>query len=43
VERDFTDVGEALFSIGTLEVRNCLEDAKSDVVLAAWNPPDWAK
>lgn len=43
-DRDYKDVGVALFTIKYCVVRNCLPNAKSDMVLSAWNPPpDWGK
>ncbi|XP_050212895.1 protein SABRE isoform X2 [Mercurialis annua] len=43
-DRDYKDVGIALFTTKYFVVRNCLPNAKSDMVLSAWNPPpDWGK
>ncbi|KAJ8762590.1 hypothetical protein K2173_008029 [Erythroxylum novogranatense] len=43
-DRDYKDVGVALFTTKYCVVRNCLPNAKSDMVLSAWNPPpDWGK
>ncbi|XP_015579784.2 protein SABRE [Ricinus communis] len=43
-DRDYKDVGVALFTTKYFVVRNCLPNAKSDMVLSAWNPPpDWGK
>ncbi|XP_065880968.1 protein SABRE isoform X2 [Euphorbia lathyris] len=43
-DRDYKDVGVALFTTKYFVARNCLPNAKSDMVLSAWNPPpDWGK
>ncbi|KAL3613192.1 hypothetical protein CASFOL_042962 [Castilleja foliolosa] len=43
-ERDYKDVGVAKFTTKYLVVRNCLPNAKSDMLLCAWNPPtEWGK
>ena len=42
VDRDFKDIGVAKFTVKTFVVRNGLQNAKSNRVLAAWNPPkEW--
>ncbi|CAI7876351.1 unnamed protein product, partial [Closterium sp. NIES-54] len=44
VDRDFNDIGMACFVIKSIAVRNCLPQAKSRLVLSAWNPPpDWSR
>ncbi|XP_057973448.1 protein SABRE [Malania oleifera] len=43
-ERDYKDVGVAQFTTKYFVVRNCLPNAKSDMLLSAWNPPpEWGK
>ncbi|CAI0464012.1 unnamed protein product [Linum tenue] len=43
-DRDYKDVGVALFTTKVVVVRNCLPNTKSDMVLSPWNPPsDWGK
>ncbi|CAN0873523.1 Protein SABRE [Linum grandiflorum] len=43
-DRDYKDVGVALFTTKVVVVRNCLPNAKSDKVLSPWNPPtEWGK
>ncbi|KAL1308758.1 hypothetical protein HN51_050763 [Arachis hypogaea] len=43
-DRDFKDVGISHFTTKYFVFRNCLANAKSDTVLAAWNPPsEWGK
>ncbi|CAN1185325.1 Protein SABRE [Linum perenne] len=43
-DRDYRDVGVALFTTKVVVVRNCLPNAKSDKVLSPWNPPaEWGK
>ncbi|KAI3948050.1 hypothetical protein MKX01_014649 [Papaver californicum] len=43
-DRDYKDVGIAQFTTKSIVVRNCLPNAKSDTLLAAWNPPaEWGK
>ncbi|KAM6552475.1 hypothetical protein CsatB_013237 [Cannabis sativa] len=43
-DRDYKDVGVALFTTKYFVVRNCLPNAKSDMLLSAWNPPpEWGK
>ncbi|OMO57566.1 hypothetical protein COLO4_35270 [Corchorus olitorius] len=43
-DRDYKDVGVAQFTTKYLVVRNCLPNAKSDMLLSAWNPPpEWGK
>ncbi|KAG8654887.1 hypothetical protein MANES_05G189400v8 [Manihot esculenta] len=43
-DRDYKDVGVALFTTKFVVVRNCLPNAKSDTILSAWNPPpEWGK
>ncbi|CAH9105183.1 unnamed protein product [Cuscuta epithymum] len=43
-DRDYKDVGVARFTTKYFVVRNCLPNAKSDMLLSAWNPPpEWAK
>lgn len=42
-DRDYKDVGVAHFTTKYFVVRNCLPNAKSDMLLSAWNPPsEWA-
>ncbi|KAF4394798.1 hypothetical protein F8388_015704 [Cannabis sativa] len=41
-DRDHKDVGVALFTTKYFVVRNCLPNAKLDMLLSAWNPPsEW--
>ncbi|KAI4307517.1 hypothetical protein L6164_030695 [Bauhinia variegata] len=43
-DRDFKDVGIAQFTTKNIVFRNCLPNAKSDMLLSAWNPPpEWGK
>ncbi|XP_059634339.1 protein SABRE isoform X2 [Cornus florida] len=43
-DRDYKDVGVARFTTKSFVVRNCLPNAKSDMLLSAWNPPpEWGK
>lgn len=43
-DRDYKDVGVAQFTTKYLVVRNCLPNAKCDMLLSAWNPPtEWGK
>ncbi|KAL9229212.1 hypothetical protein vseg_004701 [Gypsophila vaccaria] len=43
-DRDYRDVGVARFTTKYLVVRNCLPNAKSDMLLSAWNPPpEWGR
>ncbi|KAF6160647.1 hypothetical protein GIB67_019587 [Kingdonia uniflora] len=43
-ERDYKDVGVSEFTTKSFVVRNCLPNAKSDMLLSAWNPPpEWGK
>ncbi|KAF4357390.1 hypothetical protein F8388_017887 [Cannabis sativa] len=43
-DRDHKDVGVALFTTKYFVVRNCLPNAKLDMLLSAWNPPsEWGK
>ncbi|CAH9065797.1 unnamed protein product [Cuscuta epithymum] len=43
-DRDYKDVGVAKFTIKFFVIRNCLPNAKCDMVLSAWNPPpEWGK
>ncbi|VFQ75190.1 unnamed protein product [Cuscuta campestris] len=43
-DRDYKDVGVAKFTIKFFVIRNCLLNAKCDMVLSAWNPPpEWGK
>ncbi|CAB4267323.1 unnamed protein product [Prunus armeniaca] len=43
-DRDYKDVGVAQFTTKNFVVRNCLANAKSDMLLSAWNPPpEWGK
>ncbi|KAI3460068.1 hypothetical protein Pfo_016731 [Paulownia fortunei] len=43
-DRDYKDVGVAKFTTKYFVVRNCLLNAKSDMLLSAWNPPsEWGK
>lgn len=44
VDRDFHDIGVAKFTIKSFVVKNGLHNAKSNTVLAAWNPPgEWGR
>ena len=43
-DRDYKDIGVARFTTKSFVVRNCLPNAKSDMLLSAWNaPPEWGK
>ncbi|XP_017701995.3 protein SABRE-like isoform X2 [Phoenix dactylifera] len=43
-DRDYKDIGVAQFTIKSFVLRNCMPNAKSDVLLSAWNaPPEWGK
>jgi len=43
-DRDYKDIGVALFTTKSVVVRNCLPNAKSDMLLSAWNAPsEWGK
>ncbi|KAK6940268.1 FMP27, GFWDK domain [Dillenia turbinata] len=43
-DRDYKDVGVARFTTKYFVVRNCLPNAKCDMLLSAWNPPpEWGK
>ncbi|KAI3784209.1 hypothetical protein L1987_43304 [Smallanthus sonchifolius] len=43
-DRDYKDIGVARITIKYCVVKNCLPNAKSDTLLAAWNPPsEWGK
>ncbi|XP_071713691.1 protein SABRE-like [Rutidosis leptorrhynchoides] len=43
-DRDYKDIGVARFTIKYCVVKNCLPNAKSDTLLAAWNPPaEWGR
>ncbi|KAL6012637.1 hypothetical protein ACLOJK_003126 [Asimina triloba] len=43
-DRDYKDVGVAQFTTMSFVVRNCLPNAKSDMLLSPWNPPaEWGK
>ncbi|KAL5844517.1 hypothetical protein ACOSQ4_010475 [Xanthoceras sorbifolium] len=43
-DRDYKDVGVAQFTTKYIVVRNCLPNAKSDMLLSPWNPPpEWGK
>uniref|UniRef100_A0A1J3FYA5 FMP27/BLTP2/Hobbit GFWDK motif-containing RBG unit domain-containing protein n=1 Tax=Noccaea caerulescens TaxID=107243 RepID=A0A1J3FYA5_NOCCA len=43
-DRDYKDIGVARFTTKSFVVRNCLLNAKSDMLLSAWNPPsEWGK
>lgn len=43
-DRDYKDIGVSLFTTKSFVVRNCLPNAKSDMLLSAWNaPPEWGK
>lgn len=43
-DRDYKDIGVARFTTKNFVVRNCLPNAKSDMLLSAWNPPsEWGK
>ncbi|KAF7141344.1 hypothetical protein RHSIM_Rhsim06G0070200 [Rhododendron simsii] len=43
-DRDFKDIAVARFTIKYFVVRNCLPNAKFDMLLSPWNPPpEWGK
>lgn len=43
-DRDYKDIGIAKFTTKSIIVRNCLLNAKSDMLLSPWNPPaEWGK
>ncbi|KAL9684811.1 hypothetical protein QQ045_022252 [Rhodiola kirilowii] len=43
-DRDYKDVGVIKFTTKYFVIRNCLPNAKSATLLAAWNPPaEWGK
>ncbi|KAK4850773.1 hypothetical protein QYF36_009700 [Acer negundo] len=43
-DRDYKDVGVAQFTTKYIVVRNCLLNAKSDMLVSPWNPPpEWGK
>ena len=43
-DRDYKDIGVVLFTTKSFVVKNCLPNAKSDMLLSAWNaPPEWGK
>ncbi|OAY77250.1 Protein SABRE [Ananas comosus] len=43
-DRDYRDIGVAQFTTKSFVVKNCLPNAKSDMLLSAWNPPpEWGK
>ncbi|XP_061345729.1 protein SABRE-like [Gastrolobium bilobum] len=43
-DRDYKDVGVSQFTTKYFVFRNCLPNAKSDMILSAWNPPpEWGK
>ncbi|KAJ4793688.1 Golgi-body localization protein domain isoform 1 [Rhynchospora pubera] len=43
-DRDFRDKGTSNFTTKSVVVKNCLPNAKSDLLLSAWNPPpEWGK
>ncbi|KAJ1691792.1 hypothetical protein LUZ63_015947 [Rhynchospora breviuscula] len=43
-DRDYKDIGVARFTTKAFVVRNCLPNAKSDMLLSAWSPPsEWGK
>lgn len=43
-DRDYKDVGVAQFTTKSFVVRNCLTNAKSAMLLSAWNPPpEWGR
>ncbi|KAK8677567.1 hypothetical protein V6N13_143098 [Hibiscus sabdariffa] len=43
-DRDYKDLGVALFTTKSIIIRNCLPNAMSDTLLSAWNPPpEWGK
>ncbi|XP_008794010.2 protein SABRE isoform X1 [Phoenix dactylifera] len=43
-DRDYKDIGVSQFTTKSFVVRNCLPNAKSDMLLSAWNaPPEWGK
>ncbi|KAG9146005.1 hypothetical protein Leryth_015641 [Lithospermum erythrorhizon] len=43
-DRDYKDIGVARLTTKYFVLRNCLPNAKSDMLLSAWNPPsEWGK
>ncbi|XP_072971943.1 protein SABRE-like isoform X2 [Typha angustifolia] len=43
-DRDYKDIGIAQLTTKSFVVKNCLPNAKSDMLLSAWNPPpEWGK
>ncbi|KAF5739794.1 Golgi-body localization protein domain isoform 1 [Tripterygium wilfordii] len=43
-DRDYKDIGVSQFTTKYFVVRNCLPNAKSDMLLSAWDPPsEWGK
>ncbi|KAL6983113.1 hypothetical protein U1Q18_016507 [Sarracenia purpurea var. burkii] len=43
-DRDYKDFGVARFTTKYFVVRNCLSNAKFDMILSPWNPPpEWGK
>ncbi|WJX63369.1 hypothetical protein P8452_48262 [Trifolium repens] len=43
-DRDYKDVGVSRFTTKYFVFKNCLPNAKSDMILSAWNPPaEWGK
>ncbi|KAK2394597.1 protein SABRE [Trifolium repens] len=43
-DRDYKDVGVSQFTTKYFVFKNCLPNAKSDMILSAWNPPaEWGK
>ncbi|KAJ1421322.1 FMP27, GFWDK domain [Sesbania bispinosa] len=43
-DRDYKDVGVSQFTTKYFVFRNCLPNAKCDMILSAWNPPpEWGK
>ncbi|KAJ3674692.1 hypothetical protein LUZ60_005308 [Juncus effusus] len=43
-DRDYKDIGVARFTTKAFVVRNCLQNAKCDMLLSAWNAPaEWGK
>ncbi|KAJ3673403.1 hypothetical protein LUZ60_006777 [Juncus effusus] len=43
-DRDFRDKGVSNFTTKSVVIKNCLQNAKSNTLLSAWNPPpEWGK
>ncbi|RDX71635.1 Protein SABRE, partial [Mucuna pruriens] len=43
-DRDYRDVGISLFTTKYFLFKNCMPNAKSDMIVSPWNPPqDWGK